>query len=148
MPCEAHAATRGDDFFMIESPRVVGETMEIAWHPESRLAVLRFQPGITLGAREGTCLVDTLTSWIGADGQPFGLLAETQGVRGADSPYRVKTRDFFKQHRDNVFVAVTGMGAVIRVVAEMFRIGTGIQLRGFADEPRARAWLRRVGIAA
>jgi hypothetical protein len=38
------------------------------------------------------------------------------------------------------------VGPVIRVVAEMFRIATGIQLRGFADEAAARGWLREKGI--
>jgi len=122
--------------------------MEMTWHPESRLAVLQFAPDITLGAKEGALLVDSLTGWIGTEHRVFGLLADTKGVRGADSEYRVKTRDFFKAHRDSACVAVTGMGPVIRVVAEMFRVGTGIQLKGFADEASARTWLRQKGIAA
>ena len=40
------------------------------------------------------------------------------------------------------------MGPVIRIVAEMFRIGTGVQLKGFSEEAGARAWLRERGIAA
>jgi hypothetical protein len=127
---------------------VAGESMEMTWHPESRLAVLQFAPGITLGAKEGALLVDSLTGWIGTEHKAFGLLADTRGVHGADSEYRVKTRDFFKLYRDSACVAVTGMGPVIRVVAEMFRIGTGIQLKGFADEASARAWLRQKGVAA
>jgi hypothetical protein len=128
--------------------RVANVSMEMTWHPNSRLAVLQFAPGIHLGAKEGGLLVDTLAGWIGTDGQAFGLLADTTGVRGAASEYRVKTRDFFKLHRDTVRVAVTGMGPVIRIVSEMFRIGTGIQLKGFGDEAGARAWLRDKGIAA
>jgi hypothetical protein len=128
--------------------RVANASMEMTWHPNSRLAVLQFAPGIHLGAKEGALLVDTLAGWIATDGKAFGLLADTKGVRGAASEYRVKTRDFFKLHRDSVHVAVTGMGPVIRVVSEMFRIGTGIQLKGFADEASARAWLRDKGIAA
>jgi hypothetical protein len=120
----------------------------IVWSPDSRLAELRFAPGITLGAAEAALLVDSLTDWIGADGRLFGLLADTQGVGGTDAEYRAKTRDFFKQYRDQVFVAVVNMGTVIRIVADMFRLATGIQLKGFADEGQARAWLRGKGIAA
>jgi hypothetical protein len=29
----------------------------------------------------------------------------------------------------------------------MFRIGTGVQLKAFADEPAARSWLRTRGFA-
>jgi hypothetical protein len=132
----------------LDGTRVVGESMEMTWHPEARLAVLRFAPGITLGREQGARLVDSLTGCIGTEGKGFGLLAETKGVRGADSEYRVTTRDFFRRHRDSAYVAVTGMGPVIRVVSEMFRIGTGIQLKGFADEAGARAWLRQRGITA
>ena len=124
----------------------IGPT-RIVWSPESRLAELRFASGITLGAGEAALLVDSLTDWIGADGRLFGLLADTKGVRGTDAEYRAKTRDFFKQYRDEVFVAVVNMGTVIRIVADMFRLATGIQLKGFADEGQARAWLREKGIA-
>ena len=133
---------------MTSSTHVVGESMEMTWHPESRLAVLQFAPDITLGIREGALLVDSLAGWIGTDGKSFGLLAGTKSVRGADSAYRVRTRDFFKLHRRTANVAVTGMGPVIRIVAEMFRIGTGVQLKGFSEEAGARAWLRERGIAA
>jgi hypothetical protein len=125
----------------------IGPT-RIVWSPESRLAVLRFAPGITLGAGEAALLVDSLTGWIGADGRLFGLLADTKDVRGTDAEYRAKTRDFFKQYREQVFVAVVNMGTVIRIVADMFRLATGIQLKGFADEGQARTWLREKGIAA
>jgi hypothetical protein len=127
---------------------VTAESMEMTWHPEARLAVLRFAPNIALGGKEGALLVESLTGWIGAEGSVFGLLADTKGVRGADSEYRVKTRDFFKLHRRSAYVAVTNMGPVVRITAEMFRIGTGIQLKGFADEAGARAWLRQRGVGA
>jgi hypothetical protein len=127
---------------------VTSETLELTWRPDARLAVLRFAPEITLGMVEGALLVDSLTAWIGTDGQPFGLLADTKGVRGADSAYRVRTRDFFEQHRKSAFVAVTNMGPVISVVADLFRIGTGIQLKSFADDANARGWLRAKGITA
>ena len=120
----------------------------IVWSPESRLAVIRFAPGISLGAGEAALLVDSLTGWIGADRLPFGLLADTKGVRGTDAEYRARTRDFFKEQRDRGFVAVVNMGAVIRVVADMFRLATRIQLKGFPNEAQARAWLREKGIAA
>jgi hypothetical protein len=70
---------------------VMGEAMELTWHPEARLAMLRFAPNIALGGKQGALLVESLAGWI-------------------------------------------------------FRIGTGIQFEGFADEARARAWLRRQGI--
>jgi hypothetical protein len=40
------------------------------------------------------------------------------------------------------------MGPVIHIVVEMFRMGTGIQLKTFAGDAAARSWLRTKGIAA
>jgi hypothetical protein len=147
---DAPSSDRGSDAEDLATalPRVASEAMSITWHPASRLAVLQFQPGIELGAMEGALLVETLTSWIGAEGKRFGVLANMTGVRGSDSAYRVKIRDFFKRHRDSAYVAATHMGPVVRVVTEMFRLGTGVQLKGFAGEGEARAWLRSHGIAA
>jgi hypothetical protein len=127
---------------------VASPSLELTWAPEIRVAVLRFAPGITLGEAEGALLVDSLAGWIGASELPFGLLADTNGVRGADAAYRARTREFFEQNRGRAFVAVTNMGPVISVVADLFRIGTGIQLKGFPDESSARAWLRSNGVAA
>ena len=127
---------------------VVSQTMEMTWHPESRIATIRFRPDILLGKEEGIFMIESLTGWTGGENKPFALLADTKGVRGTDAEYRGNTRDFFKLHRHHVYVAVTNMGPMIRMIAEMFRIATGIQLKGFADEVAARAWLREKGIAA
>jgi hypothetical protein len=133
---------------MTSATHLIGDSMEMTWHPESRLAIVQVVPGITLGDRQGAFLVESLLGWIGTEGKAFGLLAGAKGIRGADSAYRVRTRDFFKRYRASANVAVTDMGPVIRIVGEMFRIGTGIQLKGFSDEASARAWLRERGIAA
>ncbi len=134
--------TRSDDCH-IKSP-----SLDISWSPARRLAIARFAPGIGLKAEEGTLLVESLEGWVGADGKPFGLLAETRGVTGADANYRSITRPFFEAHRDSAFVAVTHLGGVLGVIAEMFRVATGLQLKSFANDADARAWLRSRGVAA
>jgi hypothetical protein len=40
------------------------------------------------------------------------------------------------------------MGPVIRVAAEMFRIGLGPHLKAYAGETEARSWLRKMGVEA
>jgi hypothetical protein len=55
---------------------------------------------------------------------------------------------FFKGHCGAVNIALINMGPVVRIVTEMIRIGTGIKLKGFADDAAARGWLRSQGIAA
>jgi len=123
-------------------------SMELHWHPTARLAVLRFTADTSLTGSHGAVLCDSLRGWVGASEEPFALLADAKGVTGTDGAYRTATGDFFGQHRHNARIALINLGPIIRVVAEMFRIGIRLQLKTFADEAAAREWLRTQGIAA
>jgi hypothetical protein len=127
---------------------VASPSTEVTWHALSRVAFVRYFHGATLTGKDGTFLVDALTTWIGADGKSFAVLADGAGLGGTDAKYRAKASRFFRQHRDHAFIALINLGPVIHVVVEMFRVGTGIQLKTFADEAAARSWLRTKGIAA
>jgi hypothetical protein len=127
---------------------IVTQTMELVWCPESRLALVRYAPDVTLTRSDGAVLVDALTGWIAGSGAPFGVLADAAGVSATDAEYRARASRFFWQHRDDAFIALFNVGPVIRVVVEMFRVGTGVPLKTFLDERAARAWLRGEGIAA
>ena len=113
----------------------------------SRIACVRYALGAVLTNEAGTFLVDALAGWIGVDGEPFAVLADAEGLGGTDAEYRVVASRFFRRHRDHVFIALINLGPVIHVVAEMFRVGTGIQLKTFPDEVSARSWLCTKGIA-
>jgi hypothetical protein len=127
--------------------KVTSPSTEISWSPEERVAGVRYTPGITLTIHDGDFLVDALTGWIGTKGQPFAVLADAAGLQGTDGAYRARASGFFRQHRDTAFIALINLGPVIHVVVELFRVGTGIQLKTFASETAARAWLRTKGIA-
>jgi hypothetical protein len=120
----------------------------IVWDPLSRIAFVRYSRGALLANTDGTFLVDTLTGWIGPNPEPFAVLADGEGLGGTDAEYRATASRFFRQHRDHAFIALINLGPVIHVVVEMFRVGTGIQLKTFSDEAAARSWLRTNGIAA
>jgi hypothetical protein len=128
--------------------QVAAGALKLGWDEHSRIATAHFVPDSSLGATEATALVQALSGWIGNDGRPFALFADTKGVRGTYAEYRSKAHQFFKQHRNQAYIAVTNMSPGIRIVADMFRIGTGIQLKGFADAAGARQWLRTKGLAA
>jgi hypothetical protein len=127
---------------------VTSPSTEIAWQSAARLAFVRYASGATLTSIDGVFLVDALTGWIGAGAEPFAVLADAAGLLGTDAAYRAKVSRFFRQHRDTAFIALINMGPVIHVLVEMFRIGTGIQLKTFDAEAAARSWLRSKGIAA
>jgi hypothetical protein len=127
---------------------IATDTMELVWCPESRLALVRYAPDVTLTRSDGVVLVDALTGWIAGSSAPFGVLANASGVSATDAEYRAKASQFFWQHRDDAFIALFNVSPVIRVVVEMFRVGTGVPLKTFPDERAARAWLRGEGIAA
>ena len=122
--------------------------LELTWHPRSRLAVLRFTAETNLSGEHGQVLVEALGRWIGSSAAPFALLADVKGVSGTDADYRATMGRFLREHRDKAYIALFHLGPLIRMVAEMFRIGIGLRLKAFPDEEAARAWLRERGIAA
>jgi hypothetical protein len=126
---------------------VTSPSTEIAWQSASRVAFVRYASGATLTGIDGVFLVDALTGWIGKRSEPFAVLADAAGLLGTDAAYRAHVSRFFRQHRETAFIALLNMGPVIHVLVEMFRIGTGIQLKAFDGEAAARSWLRTKGIA-
>jgi hypothetical protein len=128
--------------------KVTSGTIELSWDPDSRLASIRFQRETRATGRDAALLVDALTRWIGSDGRPFALLGDGKGLVGVDAEYRSLWGRFFREHRDHASIAFFNMGPVIRLAAEMFRIGTGLRLKAFAVEADARSWLRDMGASA
>lgn len=123
-------------------------TIEMTWDSEARLAVLRFERETHVTGKDAVALVGTLSGWIGIDSQPFGLLGDGGKLADLDAEYRSVWGKFFRQHREDSYIAFFNMGPVIRIAAEMFRIGTGIRMKAFANESDARSWLREMGIVA
>jgi hypothetical protein len=131
-----------------EDSTVTSASTEISWHAPSRVAFVRYSHGAVLARSDGTFLVEALAGWVGVDGDPFAVLADAAGLGGTDAEYRAEAGRFFRRHRDHAFIALINLGPIIHVVVEMFRVGTGIQLKTFGDEAAARSWLRTKGIAA
>lgn len=127
---------------------VESDSTQIRWDAASRIASVRYTPGVSLTGPDGPFLVDALTNWIGVTGEAFAVLADARGLRGTDAAYRAASGNFFKRHRATAHIALINVGPVIHVVVEMFRLGTGIQLKTFADETAACGWLRSKGIRA
>jgi hypothetical protein len=128
--------------------KVTSPSTEVSWNADQRLASVRYTKGATLRGADGDFLTESLAGWIGDRNEPFAVLADATGLLGTDAAYRAKASGFFRRHRDRAFIALINLGPVIHVVVELFRVGTGIQLKTFADEPAARVWLRSQGIAA
>jgi hypothetical protein len=127
---------------------VANDVMVVGWHPAARLASIRYTPGASLASAEATLLIQALRGWIGAAREPFAILADANGVRGADADYRARTTRFFREFKDELYIALFNVGPLVRVMAEMFRIGSGLKVKALANEADARAWLRSKGIPA
>lgn len=127
---------------------VAGKTFQMTWDPPSRLAVLRFGTDTHATGDDAAKLVEALSTWVGTEPMPFALLGDGARLKGVDAEYRSLWTRFLRQRRDHCFVAFFNMGPLIRIAAEMFRLGSGVRVKAFADEEQARAWLRSNGITA
>jgi hypothetical protein len=123
-------------------------TIEMIWDPTVRLVEVRFTAETDVTGEDAVAMVAALKDWIGPDGEPFALLGDGAGLRSLDAEYRSVWGNFFRQHRAECCVAFCNLGAVVRIAADLFRIGTGLRLKAFAHEDEARSWLRGMGIAA
>lgn len=128
--------------------KVATGSIEMTWDPAARVAELHFERETHATGPHATVLVEALTRWIGPDSSPFALLGDGKNLASLDAQYRAVWGEFLREHRDACVVAFYNMGPVIRIAAEMFRLGTGLRLKAFANEKDARAWLRTMGIAA
>jgi hypothetical protein len=120
----------------------------LTWDADARLAIIHFEREAQATGRDAVVLVDAMTGWIGTEGKPFGLLGDGGKLSGLDAEYRSAWGSFLRHHREDSHTAFFNMNAVVRIAAEMFRIGTGLRLKAFAGEEEARAWLRENGIPA
>ncbi len=133
---------------MSDSGSISRDGVALAWDPDARLARLWFTAAAHLGGGHAAIVVEGLASFVGDAPQPYGVLIDGAGVLGADAEYRAKCRRFFSTHRENVHLAAYHLGPIVRVTVDMFRVGTGVQIKAFADEAAARSWLREHGTRA
>ena len=105
-----------------------------------------------LTGADGATLVEALAGWIRPRLRSPSRAARLHARRSRGptrSTGRAGARLLSASTGEHAFIAAVEMGPVIRVIAlEMFRIGTGLRLKGFAHEAEARAWLRGQGIPA
>lgn len=118
------------------------------WNADTRLAAIRFTQESHATGVEAVQLVEALTKWIGTEGRAFGILGDGGMLKGVDAEYRSVWGTFFRERRGEAYIAFYNMKPVIRIAAELFRIGTGVQAKSFADETDARSWLTEKGIPA
>lgn len=120
----------------------------LTWDADVHLATIRFEREARATGKDAVVLVDAMTGWIGTEGNPFGLLGDGGKLSGLDAEYRSVWGSFLRRHRDDSHIAFFNMNTIVRIAAEMFRVGTGLRLKAFADEGQARTWLRENGISA
>ena len=121
----------------------------LTWDPETRLAILRFEHETQATGQDARVLVDAFRGWIGTMGEPFALLGDGDKLSGLDAEYRNIWANFLMENRDRLYTAFFNMNPIIRIAADMFRVGTGLNIKAFgAQEESARAWLREQGIPA
>lgn len=120
------------------------EFLELCWDPSTRLGFIR--QSSDANGTEARRLIAELNGRIGNDGQPFGVLVDATAVRTTNAEWRGEWSVFFRAHRGDCFLSIFGANAVIRVVIELFAVGTRIRMKAHEQEEAARAWLTENGI--
>src|SRR5580692_11013127 len=69
---------------------VTSPSTEITWHVPSRVAFVRYSPGVVLTSKDARFLTDALMGWAGPGGEPFAVLADAAGLGGTDGEYRAE----------------------------------------------------------
>lgn len=120
--------------------------IQLTWDPATRLALIRFERDTKATGRDAQALVAALERFVASEPKPFGLLGDGGRLSSMDADFRATWSRFLREHRDDCYVAFFNQSAIVRISAEMFRLGTGLRLKSFAGEDEARAWLREMGI--
>lgn len=123
-------------------------TLDMTWDPATRICVARVKRGSSLGGVDAADLVGAVDRWIGEPPARFAVLADGGGGHDTDRAYRATLSRYFRRRIDVAVIAFFGLTAVLGVIVEMLRIGTGMNLRVFSSEAEARAWLREQGFSA
>lgn len=124
------------------------EAIQMTWDPGTRLAVIHFERDMHATGSDAQVLVTALEGWTGEERRPFGLLGDGGRLSGMDGDFRAVWSRFLRQHRDHCYISFFNQSVVVRISADMFRLGTGLRLKSFAHEEEARTWLREMGISA
>ncbi|HEY3666818.1 MAG TPA: hypothetical protein VGL19_12485 [Polyangiaceae bacterium] len=120
-------------------------SISISWYAECRLAVLCYEAPVSATGKDLRPLLEALTRWVGTEGQTFFLLNDCGPLISMDTEYRAGWRTFFRPHRDASWCALYNLSPVIQIVAEMFRVATGLHIGVFKTETAARSWLQQKG---
>ena len=120
----------------------------ITWDAERRLAVLCYEAPVRATGKDLRPLLEALTRWVGTEGKTFFLLNDCGPLIHMDTEYRAGWWAFYRPHRDASWCALYNLSPAIRIVAEMFRVATGLNIGVFGTEAEARSWLAQKGCSA
>ncbi len=122
--------------------------LHIVWNDGTRIAAVRCTPDALLTGPDAQHLKDTMKASVGVTAQPYALLVDTSGIRGTTAEYRSISAAFYREQGAALIIALFNLNPIVRILAEIFRVGIGLDIKTFKDEVHARAWLRQRGFAA
>jgi hypothetical protein len=119
--------------------------IHLTWEPESRLAVLIYESPVSTKGQPIRPLIEALRAWVGADRRTFYLLNDCGPLLYLDAEWRAVWWEFFRDHRSDSWIALYNLGSLMKVVAEMYRVASGLRMEVLGTESDARVWLRQKG---
>ena len=116
---------------------IAGATM--AWNAGDRMFLASYAPG----ARPRGPDARTMQEWMDArtGTAPFTMLVDLENADKVAIAWRFQWMSWFLAHRARLRVALIHTSAVDPITIKAFMLSTRTQIRSFASEGEARAWL-------
>lgn len=115
--------------------------VRLTWDPGHRMVHMSFSgpPRSEVSEADARACIRALDEWTA--GKSILFLVDCGQLGDADAGWRALFADYFRRRRNELRVAWFNMSPFIRLMVQMFVLGSGVRGRGFRSEAEARAWL-------
>lgn len=120
-------------------PRLAADGLEMDWSPAQRLLTFVHGPGCVCSGENAHRFSAAMREWVGDE--PFVVLVDAAGAEAITREWRSVWARAFSDHKERSRVGIYHATTAGRLVISLWSFVSGVEVRFFADEAQARAWL-------
>lgn len=114
--------------------------IHVEWSEAERVVTFRYRDDRRLTGDAAEALIPVVARWVG-DERPYGILVDAADTVESNEAWRKRWAAFHRTHASRVRVAVFRASPFIQGFLVMYAFWSGVPLRCFPSEAKARAWL-------